>query len=309
MKLSRLNRLYHYGWSFGIAQTGVLLSARVHWRKAFFWFHKWKKVAVLNYIRKYYSNVIDYYTDFSKKDFLPIGDKYIVWFFWDSERMPPIVEKCYHALLSIYSDRVCRLSIQNIHNYIDIPEHIEIKKKNGLISIQHYSDYLRFALLYKYGGLWVDATVLISSSLCFPSMTNFISVRNHDLRYVPNNGAWQIYFIGGGRENVLFGFIRDLLAAYWKRENDIIDYFFTDYAINIAYFSYPNVRKMIDSLPPLTTGYDVHSLLFNFNKPFDYAIYNEIIKEVNVHKLTYRGTLNELVGNKLSFYGWLLKHL
>ena len=184
-----------------------------------------------------------------------------------------------------------------------------MKKKNGQISIQHYSDYLRFALLYKYGGLWVDATVLISKSLCILSMTNFISVRNHDLHYVPNNGAWQIYFIGGGKENILFGFIRDLLDAYWRKENDVIDYFFTDYVVNIAYSSFPSVRKMIDSLPPITSNYDVHSLLFNFNKPFDYAIYNAIIKEVNVHKLTYRGTLNELVGNKLSFYGWLLRYL
>lgn len=46
-----------------------------------------------------------------------------------------------------------------------LPNFILKKFENGYISITHLSDIIRVLLLYNYGGLWIDSTVLNISSI------------------------------------------------------------------------------------------------------------------------------------------------
>ena len=48
-------------------------------------------------------------------------------------------------------------------NYVQFPDFILDKWKNGKITHTHMTDLLRLELLVKYGGMWVDATVLCTS--------------------------------------------------------------------------------------------------------------------------------------------------
>ena len=46
-----------------------------------------------------------------------------------------------------------------MQNYVNIPDYIYKKFKEGKITPPHFSDYIRCCLLDKYGGLWLDASL------------------------------------------------------------------------------------------------------------------------------------------------------
>ena len=50
----------------------------------------------------------------------------------------------------------------NMLNYIKFPNYIIEKYKKKYMSPTHFSDLLRLELLIKYGGTWIDASVLIT---------------------------------------------------------------------------------------------------------------------------------------------------
>lgn len=47
----------------------------------------------------------------------------------------------------------------NYRDYVDIPDYIIKKLDKKQMSLTHFSDILRMALLYEYGGVWMDATL------------------------------------------------------------------------------------------------------------------------------------------------------
>lgn len=307
MKLHRFNRIYKYGLFYGLSQATYLLlhnkSSKLCSIILFL-----KKKAVLSFIYKNYDDIINKYRVINVKQY-PIKSSDNIWIFWNRgvNMMPDIVRSCFNSVLQNAGGRnVQLLTDDNIELFLKIPFHILEKKKQGLISIQHFSDYVRMAIVYKYGGIWLDATVLLTSPIDIDQNSSFISIKNYDLKYVPNNGKWNIFFIGGGKGNPIFSFIADIISEYWRTHNDIIDYFFTDYCINIAYNEMDWFKHMVDILPNIQSEYDVHSLLLRRNMVIDERVYFEIVDNIHIHKLQYKATYLNVTSGKLSFAGYIV---
>ena len=91
-----------------------------------------------------------------------------IWQLWlqGFDNAPDIVKKCVKSVKYFCHDKkIIYLDEKNISNYITIPEHIMHKYKKGIISPAHFSDYIRVALLSKYGGLWLDSTILLTDKI------------------------------------------------------------------------------------------------------------------------------------------------
>lgn len=87
--------------------------------------------------------------------------KFPVFVYWGQgfDNLPPIIEATYKRLCDVVpSDALVSLSEDNIREFIQIPDAVD-KIRN--YSYANYSDYLRFAILAKYGGAWIDATVFV----------------------------------------------------------------------------------------------------------------------------------------------------
>ena len=53
------------------------------------------------------------------------------------------------------------------------------KFNGGKISIANYSDVIRMALLYQYGGYWIDSTVLLSDGWDdYSNLPFLLSIKN-----------------------------------------------------------------------------------------------------------------------------------
>ena len=96
-----------------------------------------------------------YFTDSPKKDTKKI------WVFWDSETPPKNVLQIYEyhkKMLKTWDIEL--LNNKTIYKYI---KKEEFPKNYEKLIIQAKSDWIRLYLLKKYGGVWMDSTIILNS--------------------------------------------------------------------------------------------------------------------------------------------------
>ena len=78
--------------------------------------------------------------------------------------MPPVVRSCYKSVLkNAEKHPVILITENNITEYVDIPQYIYEKIREKKMTLTHFSDILRENLLYKHGGIWMDATIYMTA--------------------------------------------------------------------------------------------------------------------------------------------------
>ena len=93
-----------------------------------------------------------------------LGTEKIIWQYWESngKEIPELVQICLRSVEKNAGDYlVIRLSDSNWHDYIDLPPFMDACANDK----SHWTDALRLSLLTTYGGIWLDATVLLSGPI------------------------------------------------------------------------------------------------------------------------------------------------
>jgi hypothetical protein len=81
----------------------------------------------------------------------------IIWTFWEGDKMD-VVEKCIESWKFYNSSyKIIILNKSNYHNYIEDDIDSITHSKD---SMARYSDYIRLCVLAKYGGFWLDASII-----------------------------------------------------------------------------------------------------------------------------------------------------
>jgi len=232
---------------------------------------------------------------------------WICW--WDGiENMPPIVKICYNSVLQNAGDfNVTLINKDNFKEYISIPEHIINKLNNKKMTLTHFSNLLRMALLYKYGGLWLDATYFITNKIILKNISFFTIKRYNSWKHIPN-GRWAGNCIAGPAGYEFFNFIFTILCEYWKKYNYLITYHLYDYFINLAYDSFPSVKETFDSVD----YNNLDNTLVNYlNKEYKPALLEDFSKNNTYHKFTWKTWKYDFQTftpeNKQTLYGFLLE--
>lgn len=83
-----------------------------------------------------------------------------IWIYWEGE-YPDFVDKCVKNIRSKNQDyEVYLLNPENVNQYSQI--NFDVLKN---ATPQQKADLLRFDLLYQYGGIWLDASIIVYESL------------------------------------------------------------------------------------------------------------------------------------------------
>ena len=181
------------------------------------------------YIKKTYQNYVDnwVYNAEPKHD---VANK-IVWVCWFQgyEDTPPIVKACINSIKKNMGNsyEIRLVTENNLENYIQFPDHIKEKYKKGLISKTHFSDLLRVELLVTYGGIWMDATVLLTSpipAIIQDSELFLFRFPNARGRLIEPRIAAS-WFIVSKPHNKILMLVRDLCYQYWHDYDFLINYF------------------------------------------------------------------------------------
>lgn len=195
--------------------------------------------------------------EYAAKDNI-FGGKVPVWIFWwqGEETMPELVRACVNRtkkMLSHDETRICIVTKANFRKYVDIPEYILEKLHLETMSIQAFSDVLRYALMCKYGGVWIDATVYLSFPVSQENLKKaYFTQRFSGWEKCPKEaarGKWCNFYFMGKADNKLFAYVYDALLYWWKHHDKIVDYVIVDYIIWTAYCGIPQIKKLIDAVP------------------------------------------------------------
>lgn len=236
-----------------------------------------------------------------------------IWVFWWSgeDQAPPIVKACIKSIRNNANGHdVVILDRDNFSRYVTLPELILEKHSQGIISHAHFSDILRMALLEKYGGAWIDATVFISQPLPETLFTAelYTAKSVNNFAYYISRSRWTGYFWCGKHDFPLWHFVKDMLIEYWEHSDDIIDYLLMDYVIEIAYQKIPVIRHALDMLPDnnLLRG----DLMRRINEPYSQELFSVLeTGETFLSKLSWRygnPKTTTQVGEQTN-YGYLLE--
>lgn len=228
-----------------------------------------------------------------------------IWIFWwqGEKTMPPVVKSCYKSVLkNAEKHPVILITENNIKEYVDIPQYIYEKIKEKKMTFTHFSDILRENLLYKHGGIWMDATIYMTA----PFSKEMYKYEYYSIKGAFEEWEWTGFFQAAGKGNVFAKAVSHLFNCYWKEHDCLISYLLIDCFLAVARRHSSVIDEMVNDLP------QKDSSIFVLNDQHLDETYNENTFEKlkgksNIHKLSYKYPRFEESGGKKTFWGYLVE--
>jgi len=249
----------------------------------------------MNNVKNDLEFLVDKYSYLIKKE-KNITEDGPIWLMWYQgiENAPPIVLSCFHSIIKNKNKhRVYIINKNNLKNFIKLPSYIMEKFNNGSISITHFSDIVRMALLTKYGGYWIDSTYFINAPIIKVNTTFYTLKLNSKIK-------WATSFLAASKNSFLVTYCFLSLLYYWKKYDHIIEYLLLDDIINVAYISSEEFKKVIDNMP-LTCN--AISLLKVINSTFNQSDFN-----CYINKLSWKRKWSILNNGTKTNYGYIIEN-
>lgn len=260
--------------------------------------------------------VVEKYKDLPEESTPPEG-KIPVWCCWwqGTEQMPEIVKMCHERLKQVLPENaeIHVITLENFKDYVDIPQHILDKFDRKIITMTTMSDVLRFQLLARYGGYWLDATVFFSHGI----PEEFFSGNFHCQRmasYIERSerqackGNWCGFSMAGPKNSIVFRYMNDAFSYWWAHYDTIIDYVLIDYILWTGFRHIPAIHDVINTVPD--NNPDMFEMYQVLNRPYSPELYARVTKNNTLHKLTYKMDLcKETAAGEMTLYGYLLNEV
>ena len=273
---------------------------------------------VSNYVDGYLEDLVEDYKE--RKENIKTEKKYgfekiPIWCCWwqGEENMPELVHMCHTRLKQIVPKEKAQIhliTLDNYQSYVTIPDYIIEKFNHGTITMTTMSDILRFRLLYQYGGYWLDSTVFFTDNIPDEYFTGeFFCQRMADpvkWQREACKGNWCGFSMAGQKGNIIFEYMNDAFAKWWKDYNSIIDYVLIDYFLWTGFRNIPLINRTINRVP--NNNEDIFEMYQFLNYPYSEELYRKLTKRNVMHKLTYKMDLKKKTETgQLTLYGFLLE--
>lgn len=234
-----------------------------------------------------------------------------IWVCWwqGLEKSPDVVKSCIHSIqFSAKENPVVIIDSKNVADYVDIPDWLNERVKEGKISRTNLSDFLRVSLLAKFGGLWLDSTFFCKPGFnfneCFCNTVWSIK-RPEYLHCSVASGYFSGYSIHCSEEfRWFFAHVRELYLYYWKTHKILIDYLLIDYLIDFVIRHQTIAKKMFEQIPPNNDNCD--ELLKKINEPFNAEEWKKLSNNTGLFKLSWKMNLCNTINGKNTYYGKLV---
>ena len=198
----------------------------------------------------------------------------VVWLYWhDLDHIPSIVSKCIDSM--IYFNRDYIINILDDSRFKELTG-IDINQafsKTNNKSYQKKSDFIRLNIIYRYGGIWLDASIICTKSL------NWIHDIQKSKKFPDKTYYETICFMAPDTENnpvidswFIASVPRSLFIFDWMNEfNDSLQYTNDAQYCKEIISNYPVPTNLKKYLPYLT----IHlcNWVVRYNNPNLYKIY------------------------------------
>lgn len=147
-----------------------------------------------------------------------------IWF-QREENAPECIKACFGSMRKHLKQKLIVLDEKTLFDWISLPDYIIEKWRSGKIGYAHFSDICRVELLYRYGGVWLDATDYVTAPVPEYIMDSDFFVFMAGQKIVSWYGFIQNCFIRAKKGDPLLGLWRDAMLMYWQHEDKMITYY------------------------------------------------------------------------------------
>ncbi len=298
---------------------GLLYTIRMYIVKSLCDSNEYKKL-LLSFIRPYFKDEINAANKHINDSEVNDTKKYVWTMWWQGEdALPEVLKICYNSHLKYIDSNKYQYTMitkDNYSDYVEVPEYITEKLNRGIISFTHFSDLLRVMLVRKYGGAWIDITLLMQAPLN-PDIFNytFYSFNQKGTSYIPcgfgqsiTQCQWAGFFLCSSLPNsTLFCFLENCLIKYWKEFDYTIDYFLLNLIIRLGYLEVSSIQQAIDEIPQ--NNENLYGLQPLMNNPYKETIMSCLCSNTHFFKLTQKVNYKELEGKDKTLYNELKSRL
>lgn len=232
-----------------------------------------------------------------------------VWQYWESKdgTIPPLVQACLNSVDKYKGNRKrILLNPENVREYADIPEIFWKLKEKGIIKTAFFSDILRTCLLIEHGGIWIDATVLLTEELPDYITDADLFVFQNDLKIDLDGLNMASYFIASKPDNIILKQTLEALKYYWNENRFLVNYFTFLHTFTMV----TQKNKEVFALVPFFSFLPVQQFQSELLNPFSEERWREIRKISGIHKLTHKQsvlTKKKEINTEGTFYEHVIK--
>lgn len=218
----------------------------------------------------------------------------ILWTCWlqGTDRIPDLVTACLDAqrkALPDYEQRV--LTWDNYRQWVEVPQGVEQKYLRGHMPPALFSDVLRLAVLSKYGGVWMDASVYCSGFGHDRLRKQWSQIEASELslfRYFDRGDGHctglSNWFIAARPGHAVISAVLEMICAYWRDYDCTVNYYMMHHFLGMTREAFPHTWA---SMPRLVSN---HSILLGgaLGRKFNTSAWEDLTAHVSIHKLNYR---------------------
>ena len=231
------------------------------------------------------------YLDFSQKSTVRNEkDEQIIWQYWHQgeNNVPDLIKKCLASVNKYENNKkICVLSFDTVKNYVEIPQKYYELVNEKKIPIAIFSDIVRLYLLEKFGGMWIDATVMLTDKI--PEQiwdSDFCTIQKNIDEDVQEN-RMSCYFIRAKKGCANIKCIKNSIENYWKENDFLINYFMFEHISTMLAHKTTELKSEWDNMP-LLDGNMCGKLQEIMEKDFSEKEFEELKSKIFMHKLTYK---------------------
>lgn len=226
-------------------------------------FNKEQKNSIIakKFIKKYGKDIGDIYSDYCRSvhnNYTPQNNIFIFWYQTnDITELPPCARMCIKRIYELYEREykihfVCK---NNLENYIEVSPKITKLLETNKINIQNFSDYIRFKLVNKYGGFWIDTTVLFKEHYdlnFFNKNYPFYSLNCNATRsflYDDEDKARHCArFFSARKDSPITYVFYKFFETYYEKNKTQFGYFMVDYVM-FSLYKIPDLKSIFYNIP------------------------------------------------------------
>ncbi len=221
----------------------------------------------------------------------------VLWIYWHQgwENAPEIPLKCLESWeANNYRWTIKKICQKTLSNYIDLEQELSgIAAKD--ITLTALSDVIRILLLEKFGGVWVDSTLL-----CRIPLDNWLPYFEEEGFFAfskpEKDRLVSSWFLFAKKDNYIIKKWREKTLAYWDSRNSTDNYFWFHYQFNELYEADETFKKSWDNSTKVSA--DAPHFLAPYNTKFFEKIDERKINAISklqspVLKLTYKYDLTK----------------
>lgn len=212
---------------------------------------------------------------------------FTIWF-QGEEKAPQLVKACFRSMRCHLKQELVVLDEKTLFDWISLPDYIVDKWRKGMIAHTQFSDICRVELLYRHGGLWLDATDFVTAPVPKYIMDQDLFLFMAGKKIRGSYAFIQSCFMRARKGNPVLGVWREANAIYWKHEYSKINYFVHHMLLRLAVEVNPiaaqNFGKMtkVDQ-DPTHVLWENHCI-----DPYNKAIFDDMTSGAFFQKTNYK---------------------